>query len=59
MVLGKLSVKQLLYYDLAEIVLPADILLDVRNWGVEHPGDRRFQIRKRMDEFAARAGQVC
>ncbi|KAI9782199.1 MAG: hypothetical protein M1839_005313 [Geoglossum umbratile] len=57
MVLGKISVKQLLYDDLAEIVLPADILLDVRNWEVEHPGDRRFQIRKRMDEFAARAGQ--
>ncbi|KAH0565617.1 hypothetical protein GP486_000975 [Trichoglossum hirsutum] len=55
-VLGKISVKQLLYYGLAEIVLPADILLDSQNWEAEHPRDRRFQIRKRMDEFATRAG---
>ncbi|KAH0537157.1 hypothetical protein FGG08_006027 [Glutinoglossum americanum] len=57
-VLGKISVKQLLFNDLSEIVLPADILLDSQNWGVEHPRDRRFQIRKRMDEFAARAGHA-
>ena len=51
--------KQLLFDDLAEIVLPADVLLDERNADVELPGDPRFEMVKGMDDFASRACQVC
>jgi len=57
-ILGTMSIKQLLFDDLAEIVLPADLLLDPQNSEVEVPKDPRFQIAKRMDIFVARAGQV-
>lgn len=57
-ILGTMSIKQLLFDDLAEIVLPADILIDPLNSEVEIPKDPRFQIAKRMDMFIARAGQV-
>lgn len=49
--------KQLLFDDLAEIVLPADVLLDERNADVELPGDPRFEMVKGMDDFASRACQ--
>ena len=57
-ILGTMSIKQLIFDDLAEIVLPTDILLDPQNSEVEVPSDPRFQIAKRMDIFVARAGQV-
>lgn len=57
-ILGTMSIKQLLFDDLAEIVLPADILIDPQNGEVEVSQDPRFQITKRMDIFVARAGQV-
>ncbi|KAI9880490.1 MAG: hypothetical protein M1830_002842 [Pleopsidium flavum] len=56
-ILGTMSIKQLLFDDLSEIVLPADLLLDSQNSEVELPKDPRFQIAKRMDIFVARAGQ--
>lgn len=57
-ILGTMSIKQLLFDDLSEIVLPADMLIDPQNDEVEVPKDPRFQIAKRMDTFVARAGQV-
>ena len=57
-ILGNMSIKQLLFDDLAEIVLPADILIDPQNGEVEVPRDPRFQIAKRMEIFVGRAGQV-
>lgn len=57
-ILGTMSIKQLLFDDLSEIVLPADMLIDPQNNEVEVPKDPRFQIAKRMDIFVARAGQV-
>lgn len=58
-VLDKLSLKQLLFDDLEEITLPADILVDDTNSGIEAPQDPRFQIAKKMDEFVQRAADVC
>ena len=57
-VLGSMSIKQLLFDDLEEIVLPADILIDATNSDVEAPQDPRFQVAKKMDIFVTRAGQV-
>lgn len=57
-VIGSMSIKQLLFDDLEEIVLPADILIDATNSDVEAPQDPRFQVAKRMDIFVTRAGQV-
>jgi hypothetical protein len=54
-VLGTMSFKQLLFDDLDELVLPADLLLDLTNGDVEAPQDPRFQIAKKMDAFAIRA----
>ena len=57
-VLDSMSLKQLLFNDLEEISLPADILLDDANNAVEAPQDPRFQIAKQMDEFVQRAADV-
>ncbi|KAI9823326.1 MAG: hypothetical protein M1832_002550 [Thelocarpon impressellum] len=56
-VLGRMSVKQLLFDDLAETVMPADQILDPENWDVEAPQDPRFVIAKKMDLFVMRATQ--
>ncbi len=53
-----MSVKQLLYDDLAELVLPYDLLLDPKNEEIEVPHDPRFQIASRMTTFVVRATQV-
>ena len=53
-----MSFKQLIFNDLEEIVLPADILVDTTNSEIEAPQDARFQIAKRMEAFVARVGQV-
>lgn len=53
-----MSIKQLLFDDLAEIVIPGDVLVDPRNSQVEVPIDPRFQIAKRMDVFVTKAGRV-
>ena len=53
-----MSFKQLLFDDLEEVVLPADLLVDPANGEVEAPQDPRFQILKRMDSFVTRAADV-
>ena len=53
-----MSVRQLVFDDLAEMVAPAHILIDPSNDNVEAPKDPRFQILKRMERFVGRAAQV-
>ena len=57
-VIGTVSLKQLLFDDLEELVLPADILVDSVNDEIEAPQDIRFQISRRMDSFVAKAANV-
>ncbi len=57
-VLGTISLKEFLFDDLEELVLPADILIDLANRDIEAPQDPRFQISKRMDAFVERAADV-
>jgi hypothetical protein len=57
-VLGTMSLKQLIFDDLEEIVLPADLLIDPTNKEIEAPQDSRFQMAKRMDDFVTRAADV-
>lgn len=57
-VLGTISLKQLLFDSLEELVLPADILIDLANDEIEAPQDPRFQIAKRMDAFVRKASNV-
>ena len=54
-ILGTLSFKQLLFDDLDELVLPADMLLDPANAEVEAPQDPRFQIARKIDAFITKA----
>ncbi|MCJ1249982.1 hypothetical protein MMC30_007208 [Trapelia coarctata] len=44
---------QFYFNDLTEIVLPAPILVDVKNFDVEAPHDPRFQISEKMNKFVA------
>ena len=57
-VLGAISLKQFLFDDFEELVLPADILIDSVNREIEAPQDPRFQISRRMDSFVAKAANV-
>ena len=57
-VFGTIPSKQLLFDNLEELVLPADILIDQANGEIEAPQDPRFQISKRMDAFATKAANV-
>lgn len=57
-VLGTITITRLIFEDLEEMVLPADILLDPANGNVEAPHDPRFQIAKEMREFVLRIGDV-
>ena len=57
-VLNVMSVRQLLFDDLAEISAPAHILIDPSNDLIEAPKDPRFQMMKRMEIFVGRAAQV-
>ena len=57
-VLGTRSLKQFLFDDLEELVLPADILIDPANGDIEAPQDARFQISKMMDAFVTKAADV-
>lgn len=50
--------KQYLFDDFEELVLPADVLIDPANGDVEAPQDPRFQISKRMDAFVTKAADV-
>lgn len=58
-ILGAVSVKQFLFDDLAELVLPCSILLEANTDDVELPSDPRFQIARHMDGFVKRFAQVC
>ena len=53
-----MSIKQLLFDDLGELVLPADLLLDPANDTIEAPHDPRFQIARKMEAFISRIGPV-
>lgn len=58
-ILGAVPVKQFLYDELAELVLPSSILLEANMDDIEVPSDPRFQIAKQMDAFVQRFSQVC
>lgn len=52
------SLKQLLFDDLEEIVLPGDVLVDADNRNIEAPQDPRFHIAKKMDTFLTKVADV-
>lgn len=58
MILGSVSVKDFLYNELAELVLPSSVLLQANMDETEMPSDPRFQIAKHMDGFVKRFGFV-
>lgn len=58
-ILGAVSVRQFLYDDLAELVLPSSILLRANTDEVELPSDPRFRIAQVMEGFVKRFAQVC
>jgi len=49
---------QFFFDELNEIVLPAPILVDVRNFDVEAPHDPRFQVGEKMNNFVKRVDLV-
>ncbi|KAL8944918.1 MAG: hypothetical protein Q9216_000079 [Gyalolechia sp. 2 TL-2023] len=55
-VLGNITITKLIFDDLEELVLPADILLDPANGNVEAPHAPRFQMAKEMRGFVLRVG---
>lgn len=57
-ILGSVSIKQLLYDDLAGLVLPSSVLLQADMDETEMPSNPRFQIAKLMDGFVKRFAQV-
>ncbi|KAL8789606.1 MAG: hypothetical protein Q9213_001042 [Squamulea squamosa] len=57
-VLGKITITKLIHDDLAELMLPADVLLDSANSNVEAPHDPRFQMAKEMNGFILRVGDA-
>lgn len=56
-ILGAVPVKQFLYDDLAELVLPGSLLLEANTDEVEVPSDPRFQIAQHMEGFVKRFSQ--
>ncbi|KAK5800792.1 hypothetical protein VI817_003004 [Penicillium citrinum] len=56
-ILGEIPVKQFLYDDLAELVLPSSLLLQANTDEVELPSDPRFQIAQKMEGFVKRFAQ--
>ncbi|PWY68661.1 amino-acid N-acetyltransferase subunit Mak10 [Aspergillus heteromorphus CBS 117.55] len=56
-ILGAVPVKDFLYDELAELVLPSSILLQANMDEIELPSDPRFQIAKMMDVFVKRLSQ--
>lgn len=57
-VLGTVSVREFLYDELAELVLPSSVLLQANMDETEMPSDPRFQIANVMDGFVKRFAQV-
>lgn len=58
MVLGVVSVRDFLYDELAELVLPTSLLLQANTDQTEMPSNPRFQIAQHMDGFVKRFSQV-
>lgn len=56
--LGKLSIKEVLFDDFAELCNPLELLLDPQNNEAETPHSPRFQIQNRMQWFVERAGRA-
>ncbi|KAF7713634.1 Uncharacterized protein PECH_006258 [Penicillium ucsense] len=56
-ILGTVPVRKYLYDDLAELVLPASMLLRANLDDVELPSDPRFRIAQVMDSFVKRFAQ--
>ncbi|KAK1146997.1 N-alpha-acetyltransferase, non-catalitic subunit [Aspergillus melleus] len=56
-VLGAIPVKQFLYDELGELVLPTSTLLQASTDETEMPTDPRFQIAQHMDAFVKRFAQ--
>ncbi|GLI79937.1 N-alpha-acetyltransferase, non-catalitic subunit [Penicillium ochrochloron] len=56
-ILGAVSVRQFLYDDLAELVLPSSILLRANTDEVELPSDPRFRVAQIMEGFVKRFAQ--
>ncbi|KAI9787352.1 MAG: hypothetical protein M1816_007638 [Peltula sp. TS41687] len=54
-ILRRKSIQQVIYDDLAETVLPADLLIDPQNHEIEVVHDPRFEIAKRMNHFVLKA----
>lgn len=57
-VLGSVSVREFLFDELAEIILPSSILLQANMDETEMPSDPRFQIANIMDGFVKRFAHV-
>jgi len=57
-VLDQMSIKQLLYYDLEEITLPASVLIDPTNDEYEAPQHPRYQINAKMETLISRSADV-
>ena len=57
-VLGDMTSKSLIFTDLAETVLPASNLVDLRNDDVEAPTDSRFTIAQSMELFTRQVVDV-
>lgn len=57
-ILGSVTITKLIFDDLEELTLPADVLLDPANGDVEAPHDPRFQIAQAMREHVLRIGDV-
>lgn len=57
-VLGAVPVREFLYDELAELVLPSSLLLQANTDETEVPSDPRFQIAEHMNMFVQRFAQV-
>ncbi|KAL9588484.1 MAG: hypothetical protein Q9203_002705 [Teloschistes exilis] len=55
-ILGTVTITKLVFDDLEELTLPADILLDPANGDIEAPHNPRFQIAQAMREHVLRIG---
>lgn len=55
---GAAPVKNFIYDDLAQMVLPSSLLIDPANDLVEVPHDPRFRVARKLDAFILRAGEV-
>ena len=58
LVLGRYSFKEMIFLDLAELIIPMSNITDMTNDEVEAPHDPRFQISRAMDDFARRIANV-